>query len=271
MGKTASLLLAGALAVLTITGVAAADAARRDGAQQNMIDRGRYLMKIAGCNDCHTAGYAPSGGNVPEAQWLTGDALGWSGPWGTTYAANLRLVVAGMSEEDWVRRARSAQYRPPMPWFALRDMSEADLRYANNIPTHMIIRAGSTLLVTRSSQFDGDVTTSVADNGQMSLAPDAVLKRSVVQARNGDTVASLAQRVGVSAASLAEWNKFTGSTSLKKGQSVVVFLPSRSAARATAAGNTPVRASTPAKRSAARAPAKSTSASASKTTRKPAR
>jgi mono/diheme cytochrome c family protein len=130
MGKTASLLLAGALAVLTITGVAAADAARRDGAQQNMIDRGRYLMKIAGCNDCHTAGYAPSGGNVPEAQWLTGDALGWSGPWGTTYAANLRLVVAGMSEEDWVRRARSAQYRPPMPWFALRDMSDTDLRAA---------------------------------------------------------------------------------------------------------------------------------------------
>jgi mono/diheme cytochrome c family protein len=87
-------------------------------------------MKIAGCNDCHTAGYAQSGGNVPEAQWLTGDALGWSGPWGTTYAANLRLVIAGMSEQEWIQRARAARYRPPMPWFALRDMSEADLRAA---------------------------------------------------------------------------------------------------------------------------------------------
>jgi membrane-bound lytic murein transglycosylase D len=150
-------------------------------------------------------------------------------------------------------------------------MAEDDFRNINSIPPRMLIKAGSTLLVTRSSQFDGDVTTSVADNGQMSLAPDAVLKRSVVQARNGDTVASLAQRVGVSATSLAEWNKFTASTSLKKGQSVVVFLPSRSAAKATAAGRTPVRASTPAKQSAARTPAKSTSASASKTTRKPAR
>ena len=63
MNKTASLLLSIALAAVTITGVAAADSARREGAQQNMIDRGRYLMKIAGCNDCHTPGYAQSGGN----------------------------------------------------------------------------------------------------------------------------------------------------------------------------------------------------------------
>ena len=130
MNKTTSVLLAGAVAALTITGVAAADLARRDGAEQGMIERGRYLMRIAGCNDCHTAGYAQSGGNVPEAQWLTGDALGWSGPWGTTYPANLRLVIAGMSEEEWIQRARAARYRPPMPWFALRDMSEADLRAA---------------------------------------------------------------------------------------------------------------------------------------------
>ncbi len=130
MNKTTSVLLAGAVAVMTITGVAAADSARRDGAEQGMIERGRYLMRIAGCNDCHTAGYAQSGGNVPEAQWLTGDALGWSGPWGTTYPANLRLVIAGMSEEEWIQRARAARYRPPMPWFALRDMSEADLRAA---------------------------------------------------------------------------------------------------------------------------------------------
>ena len=24
------------------------------------VQRGRYLMKIAGCHDCHTANYAPS-------------------------------------------------------------------------------------------------------------------------------------------------------------------------------------------------------------------
>lgn len=130
MKKTAALMFAGMVAALTLTAVGAADSLRRDSAEQKMIDRGRYLMKIAGCNDCHTPHYAESGGNVPEAQWLTGDALGWNGPWGTTYPANLRLVVGGMSEEEWVRRARSAQYRPPMPWFALRDMTETDLRAA---------------------------------------------------------------------------------------------------------------------------------------------
>jgi mono/diheme cytochrome c family protein len=126
----AGVLLAGVVAALAITGVAAADSARRASSEQKTIDRGRYVIRIAGCNDCHTPGYAQSGGDVPEAQWLTGDALGWSGPWGTTYAANLRRVVAGMSEEEWVQRARSAQYRPPMPWFNLRDMTDADLRAA---------------------------------------------------------------------------------------------------------------------------------------------
>ena len=55
--------------------------------------RGRYLMQIAGCNDCHTAGYTASAGRVAETLWLTGDQLGWRGPWGTTYASNLGLLV----------------------------------------------------------------------------------------------------------------------------------------------------------------------------------
>jgi mono/diheme cytochrome c family protein len=92
------------------------------------IDRGRYLARIAGCNDCHTPGYAQSGGKVPESMWLIGDALGWRGPWGTTYAANLRLRMQDWSEEEWLTVAKNAQFRPPMPWFALRDMEVSDLR-----------------------------------------------------------------------------------------------------------------------------------------------
>jgi mono/diheme cytochrome c family protein len=92
------------------------------------IQRGKYLVKISGCNDCHTAGYAMSGGKVPESQWLTGDALGWRGPWGTTYPLNLRLYMRDISETAWVQRAKTLEARPPMPWFALRDMTEQDLR-----------------------------------------------------------------------------------------------------------------------------------------------
>lgn len=91
------------------------------------VQRGRYLVRIAGCNDCHTAGYAPSGGKVDEKLWLTGDKLGWRGPWGTTYPANLRLVAQKLTEDQFVARAQS-ELRPPMPWFNVRDMSERDVR-----------------------------------------------------------------------------------------------------------------------------------------------
>jgi mono/diheme cytochrome c family protein len=53
------------------------------------VARGRYLAKIAGCNDCHTPAYAMRGGDVPEAGWLIGDALGWQGPWGTLFESQL--------------------------------------------------------------------------------------------------------------------------------------------------------------------------------------
>lgn len=92
------------------------------------VARGKYLTKIAGCNDCHTAGYLPSNGLVPQEQWLMGDQLGWRGPWGTTYASNLRIFMAALSEDDWVQAARKLQTRPPMPWFTLNIMEESDLR-----------------------------------------------------------------------------------------------------------------------------------------------
>jgi mono/diheme cytochrome c family protein len=92
------------------------------------VNRGRYLIKIGGCNDCHTAGYAPSGGKVPEERWLTGDILGWNGPWGTTYATNLRLYMQDVTEDQWVKKAKTLTARPPMPWFNVQAMSTSDLR-----------------------------------------------------------------------------------------------------------------------------------------------
>ena len=91
------------------------------------VARGRYLVKIGGCNDCHTANYEERAGAVPENEWLTGVPVGFQGPWGTTYAANLRLVIGALTEEQWMKRAREA-LRPPMPWFNLRDMTNSDLR-----------------------------------------------------------------------------------------------------------------------------------------------
>lgn len=96
--------------------------------QQELIEQGRYVVKITGCNDCHTPGYVESAGALPEDQWLTGNPVGFKGPWGITYPVNLRLKLAKMTEQEWVEFAHTFKARPPMPWFNLRDMGELDLR-----------------------------------------------------------------------------------------------------------------------------------------------
>jgi mono/diheme cytochrome c family protein len=101
------------------------------------VARGRYLSRIAGCNDCHTPGYLLAAGKVPEKLWLTGDTLGWRGPWGTTYAPNLRERVPKMTEAEWVKYAKTAQFRPPMPWFNLHEMTDADLKALYRFIVHL--------------------------------------------------------------------------------------------------------------------------------------
>ncbi len=91
------------------------------------IRHGRYLIQTSGCNDCHTPGYMQKDGNVPEADWLVGDAMGWHGAWGTTYPANLRVLFQQMDEKTWLVRARQPM-RPPMPSSSLRAMTDADLK-----------------------------------------------------------------------------------------------------------------------------------------------
>ncbi len=96
-------------------------------AGKDEVRHGRYLIQISGCNDCHTTGYMEKDGHVPEKEWLTGDTLGWQGPWGTTYPANLRLIAQQLDAKAWVARARQPM-RPPMPSPSLRAMTDDDLR-----------------------------------------------------------------------------------------------------------------------------------------------
>lgn len=112
------------LCVLSMFAIPAAEAAT---SSHSLLARGRYLVVVGGCNDCHTAGYADSGGTVPEKHWLEGSALGWHGPWGTTYPPNLRRFMRTLSQKQWIQFARTRKLRPPMPYWALRVMSEQDL------------------------------------------------------------------------------------------------------------------------------------------------
>ena len=93
------------------------------------VERGAQVAITAGCHDCHTAGYLESGGKVDPAASMMGTTLGWQGPWGTTYAANLRLTAKDKgSEEGFVQFLKNFQARPPMPYFNVHAMDESDLR-----------------------------------------------------------------------------------------------------------------------------------------------
>jgi len=118
-------LSAAALGVAALTIAAQSGTSKPD---RSLIAHGRYLVQIAACNDCHTPGYMQTAGKVDEKLWLTGDRLAWHGPWGTTYAINIRLYMQGMTEAQWLETARTMKPRPPMPWFNVHAMSDRDLR-----------------------------------------------------------------------------------------------------------------------------------------------
>jgi mono/diheme cytochrome c family protein len=92
------------------------------------VDAGRYLVKVGGCNDCHTPGFSETNGATPEADWLIGSPVGAAGPWGVSYPMNLRLALSTMDEEDFLDLAHKGEGRPPMPWPSLKAMSDDDLK-----------------------------------------------------------------------------------------------------------------------------------------------
>lgn len=128
MPQNTDKLLISLLIAASLAGAAGSGWSAETDTDAAMIDRGRYLAQVAGCNDCHTPGYLMSNGDIPESQWLMGDSFGWRGPWGTTYPSNLRLFLKDMSEDQWVKEARTLKRRAPMPWYTLNKMHEDDLR-----------------------------------------------------------------------------------------------------------------------------------------------
>lgn len=94
----------------------------------NDIEAGRYLVLVGGCNDCHTEGFPQSGGTIPEADRMTGRSVGYRGPWGVSYASNLRQLAANTTEDGWVEIMKTKKLLPPMPSHNLAKMSDPDLR-----------------------------------------------------------------------------------------------------------------------------------------------
>jgi mono/diheme cytochrome c family protein len=92
---------------------------------------GLYLTIVGGCQDCHTPNWTETQGKVPPADQLIGTSLGYRGPWGTSYAANLRAQVARQDENRWVKILTTndgGDGRLPMTYHNTAMMSETDLR-----------------------------------------------------------------------------------------------------------------------------------------------
>ena len=153
-------------------------------------------------------------------------------------------------------------------------MGEAQFREINRIPPRMLIKAGSTLLVPRGAAQQKDVSQQVADNGQISLAPEIVLVKQSIKLRKPISVAAMASKYKVSAANLATWNKVSAGSSFKAKQTVVLYVPKQAkaarAGKAARGGKVSASASTravkggKAAKSAARSAGKTAAKSAGK-------
>ncbi len=120
-------------------------------------------------------------------------------------------------------------------------MSEAQLREVNHIPSRMLVKAGSTLLVPRSAKATADVAGHLAEHATMVLAPEGrPLRRVSFKAgKGGDSVAAVAKRYKLSAAQVAQWNNTSADARFKPGQPVVVMLATAPARKHAAAKSAP--------------------------------
>ena len=156
---SASLLLA-AVFLATLSGCTAKAPAT------SQVERGKYLVMVGGCNDCHSpkiftpagpvfdttrllSGY-PSGSQLPPfpkgvigpTQWgaiTTNDLTAWYGPWGVSFAYNLtpdpQTGIGGWTEELFIQTLRTGKFMgmsrdilPPMPWQTIGQMTDDDLK-----------------------------------------------------------------------------------------------------------------------------------------------
>jgi len=182
-------------------------------------------------------------------------------PWDNAkvFERNFEAYTAGQYA-SWT--AWSAPATMSVPEAAKRvGMSESDLRSVNTIPPRMLIKAGSVLIVPRTAKMQDDVASHVADNGQLSLAPEHVTRRSTVKAGKRETVASLARRYKLNPAEVASWNNVNASAAFKAGEQVVVYLPVK-----VGGARSPVRATSHVAPRAGKASSKGTSKAASRAT-----
>lgn len=133
--------------------------------EQEMIERGKYLVTAGGCHDCHSPKvFGPQGPKIDEAKILSGhpaemklaefdpailepgkyvlftqDITAAVGPWGASFAANLtpdnETGIGTWQPEMFINALRTGKHlgagRPilsPMPWEMVGKLTDEDLK-----------------------------------------------------------------------------------------------------------------------------------------------
>jgi mono/diheme cytochrome c family protein len=130
------------------------------------IQRGKYLVSIGGCHDCHSPKVFTSKGPEPDPtrllsghpadtqlpqipqgvigpdKWgglFSNDSTAWVGPWGVSFSANLtpdaETGLGNWTEDMFIKAMRTGKHAgvgrailPPMPWYNYAILSDGDLK-----------------------------------------------------------------------------------------------------------------------------------------------
>lgn len=161
-----------AIVAMSVAFISCNETAGKEGGKEaateaQLAERGKYLVTVVGCGDCHTPKIMTPQGPVPDTtkflsgydvsagplgqfdtaitrdgRWalMKGDLTAAVGPWGITYAANLTpddTGLGGWTYDNFRRAIKEGKYRgvansrplmPPMPVPALSQMTDEDVK-----------------------------------------------------------------------------------------------------------------------------------------------
>ena len=138
---------------------------KKEMTKAELISKGKYLVNLGGCNDCHSPKIMTKMGPVPDTtrllsghpsneplgtidpkvissgKWLlaSSDLTAWVGPWGISYTQNLtpdpETGLGNWTPELFIKALRTGKHMgvgrpimPPMPWQPIGHLKDEDLK-----------------------------------------------------------------------------------------------------------------------------------------------
>jgi hypothetical protein len=164
--KLRAFLVPGVLLGCALSFCSAPQKALAQESMKKLVEQGKYLVELGGCNDCHspkvmgptgpkidaskTLSGAPSSNPVPAVpegvlgpgKWgalASMDLTTWAGPWGVSFARNLtpdkETGLGSWTEAMFIKALRTGKdmgegrpILPPMPWESIGKMKDSDLK-----------------------------------------------------------------------------------------------------------------------------------------------